>query len=84
MAKKKAVGSLKNGRDSKSKRLGLKKHTGNIVNKGNIIVRQIGMKYKEGINTKKGKDFTLYSIKNGIVCFKKKKINVINYNLLYL
>ncbi|MGX7586226.1 50S ribosomal protein L27 [Candidatus Vidania fulgoroideorum] len=78
MAKKKAVGSLKNGRDSKSKRLGIKKFGGNYVRKGNIIIRQKGTKFKPGHNTLMGKDHTIYSIKRGIVNYNKKKktINV--------
>ncbi|MGX7577340.1 50S ribosomal protein L27 [Candidatus Vidania fulgoroideorum] len=81
MAKKKAVGSLKNGRDSKSKRLGLKIGNGRYVTSGNILIRQRGLKYLPGKNTKLGKDFTIYCVTPGYVGFKKKKkktiINVI-------
>ncbi|WP_458659076.1 50S ribosomal protein L27 [Candidatus Vidania fulgoroideorum] len=73
MAKKKAVGSLKNGRDSKSKRLGLKKHEGNKVYPGVILIRQRGMKFNPGINVRIGRDFTLYSISKGLLKFKKIK-----------
>ncbi|MGX7582559.1 50S ribosomal protein L27 [Candidatus Vidania fulgoroideorum] len=80
MAKKKAVGSLKNGRDSKSKRLGLKKNHGQHVLLGEIIIRQKGLKYKPGNNTGIGKDYTIYSLKSGILNFTKglkTRINVI-------
>ncbi len=84
MAHKKAGGSSKNGRDSHSKRLGIKRFGGELVNIGNIIVKQRGTKFHAGINVKCGKDHTLYAIKKGIVEFKnkgiKKKtfINIIN------
>ncbi|MGX7582839.1 50S ribosomal protein L27 [Candidatus Vidania fulgoroideorum] len=78
MAKKKAVGSLKNGRDSTSKRLGIKKYGGNYVKSGQIIIRQRGTKFFSGCNTSMGKDHTIYSKIEGIVFFNKKKktINV--------
>ncbi|MGX7589502.1 50S ribosomal protein L27 [Candidatus Vidania fulgoroideorum] len=78
MAKKKAVGSLKNGRDSISKRLGLKKNSGSKVKIGNIILRQKGLKYKPGKNVKIGNDYTIYSIKNGYLNFKKGKKTIVN------
>ncbi|XAO72530.1 MAG: 50S ribosomal protein L27 [Candidatus Vidania fulgoroideorum] len=77
MAKKKAVGSLKNGRDSLSKRLGLKMYGGEKVFKGNIIVRQRGTKYLNGINAGIGRDFTIYSLVNGILSFSKNKSKTI-------
>ncbi len=83
MAHKKAGGSTKNGRDSHSKRLGIKHFGGEYVNAGNIIVKQRGTKFHSGINTKYGKDYTIYATKNGIVEFKnkgkknKKIINII-------
>ncbi|MGX7589221.1 50S ribosomal protein L27 [Candidatus Vidania fulgoroideorum] len=84
MAKKKAAGSLKNGRDSISKRLGIKKFDGQSVKSGNIILRQKGTKFFPGINVKIGKDYTIYSILKGVVSYNKIKnkriINVINEN----
>ncbi len=79
MAHKKAGGSTKNGRDSISKRLGIKRYGNQKVKAGNIIIKQRGTKYHAGKNVKCGKDYTLYSIKKGIVKFeikgiKKKKI----------
>lgn len=83
MAQKKGAGSTKNGRDSNSKRLGVKKFGGQKVKSGNIIIRQRGMKFKPGINVGCGKDFTLFALKNGIVKFdyknsNSKRVNVIN------
>ena len=84
MAQKKAGGSTRNGRDSNSKRLGVKKFGGEYVNPGNIIIRQNGTKYYSGDNTMIGKDYTIYSIMSGYVVFKKKGIfnkNTVNvYN----
>ncbi|MGX7582982.1 50S ribosomal protein L27 [Candidatus Vidania fulgoroideorum] len=71
MAKKKAAGSLKNGRDSKSKRLGIKVFSG-FVKSGQIIIRQRGTKIFNGKNTGLGRDHTIFSKKNGFVYFKKK------------
>jgi large subunit ribosomal protein L27 len=73
MAHKKGAGSTKNGRDSKSKRLGVKCFEGHKVLKGTIIIRQRGMSIKPGKNIGAGKDFTLYSLKEGIVKFNKKQ-----------
>ncbi len=76
-AQKKGVGSSKNGRDSISKRLGVKKHGGQEVNAGNIIVRQRGTKFRPGENVGIGKDDTLFAKADGVVTFervgKKKK-----------
>lgn len=72
MAHKKGVGSSKNGRDSHSKRLGVKKHDGQAVLAGNIIVRQRGTKIHPGNNVGKGKDDTLFALTNGIVKFERK------------
>ncbi|UOQ38068.1 LSU ribosomal protein L27p [Candidatus Vidania fulgoroideae] len=77
MAKKKAAGSVKNGRDSESKRLGIKKGNNSLVKPGDIIVRQKGNLFKSGINTKEGKDRTIFSLIKGRVFFKRRKINVI-------
>jgi len=73
MAHKKGAGSTKNGRDSNSKRLGVKCFQGHKVTIGKIIVRQRGQKIKPGKNVGIGKDFTLYSLKDGQVSFKKLK-----------
>lgn len=80
MAHKKGSGSTKNGRDSKSKRLGIKKYGGQLVKSGNILVRQRGTKIHPGVNVGIGKDDTLFSLANGIVCFakKRKKFNIVN------
>lgn len=71
MAHKKGSGSTKNGRDSNSKRLGVKKYGGEIVIAGNILVRQRGTKFKPGNNVGVGRDFTLYSLIDGKVSFEK-------------
>lgn len=73
MAHKKGVGSSDNGRDSKSKRLGVKKFGGEVAIAGNILVRQRGTKFHPGLNVGCGKDFTLYALKDGVVAFKKGK-----------
>ena len=72
MAHKKAGGSTRNGRDSESKRLGLKKTGGQIVKSGNIIVRQRGTKYHAGVNVGLGHDHTLFATSAGQVYFSKK------------
>nr|QCI07837.1 ribosomal protein L27 [Pleonosporium borreri] len=85
MAHKKGSGSTKNGRDSKSKRLGVKKYGGNKVIPGNIIIRQRGTKFIPGLNVGIGKDYTLFSLIEGIVQFesyKKKKRKVSVYTQL--
>lgn len=71
MAHKKGVGSSKNGRESHSKRLGVKKFGGQAVLAGNILIRQRGTKHHAGRNVGIGKDHTLFALKDGIVCFKK-------------
>ena len=73
MAHKKGAGSTKNGRDSTSKRLGVKCFAGHKVRAGNIIIRQRGLSYKPGLNIGVGKDFTLYALTDGLVSFKLKK-----------
>tara|TARA_Y100000768_G_scaffold381438_1_gene360094 strand:+ start:500 stop:757 length:258 start_codon:yes stop_codon:yes gene_type:complete len=75
MAHKKGVGSSKNGRESHSKRLGVKIFGGQIANAGNILVRQRGTKHKPGENVYLGKDHTLHAKIDGIVKFSKKKDN---------
>ena len=72
MAHKKGQGSVKNGRDSISKRLGLKKNDNQKVLAGNIIIRQRGTKYHPGNNVGIGKDDTLYELINGRVKFERK------------
>lgn len=81
MAHKKGSGSTKNGRDSNSKRLGVKKYGGQLVRPGNIIVCQKGNKFKLGTNVGQGKNFTIFSLVYGIVKFetsnkKNRKISV--------
>ena len=71
MASKKAGGSTKNGRDSQSKRLGVKRFGGEKVQAGTIIVRQRGTKFHLGNNVKMGRDFTIYSIIEGLVKFER-------------
>jgi large subunit ribosomal protein L27 len=73
MAHKKGVGSSKNGRESHSKRLGVKIYGGQEVIAGNIIVRQRGTKHHAGENVGMGKDHTLYALTDGVVVFKKKR-----------
>lgn len=74
MAHRKAGGSTALGRDSISKRLGVKIFGGEKINVGNIIVRQRGTKFHPGKNVKRGEDDTLFSLKDGIVKFSVKKI----------
>jgi large subunit ribosomal protein L27 len=75
MAHKKGAGSSRNGRDSESKRLGVKLFGGQIAKAGNIIVRQRGTKHNPGINVGLGKDHTLFALTDGEVEFRKKKDN---------
>ncbi|MGD9807680.1 MAG: 50S ribosomal protein L27 [Deferribacterales bacterium] len=82
MAHKKAGGSTRNGRDSNSKRLGVKKYDGEQVLAGNIIVRQRGTKFKPGVNVGIGKDDTLFALTHGFVKFqdrgsKGKFVNIV-------
>jgi large subunit ribosomal protein L27 len=72
MAHKKAGGSTRNGRDSESKRLGVKRFGGETVKAGNIIVRQRGTKFHPGVNVGCGHDHTLYAKADGIVTFETK------------
>jgi len=71
MASKKAGGSTKNGRDSQSKRLGVKRFGGEQVLPGTIIVRQRGTKFHMGNNVKMGRDYTIYSVIEGLVKFER-------------
>ena len=72
MAHKKAGGSSRNGRDSVSKRLGVKRYGGENVRAGNIIVRQRGSKFHPGLNVGMGKDYTLFATSDGQVRFETK------------
>ncbi|MGE9268236.1 MAG: 50S ribosomal protein L27 [Verrucomicrobiales bacterium] len=78
MAHKKGQGSVKNGRDSRSKRLGVKKFGGEKVIAGNILIRQRGTKWHPGVNVGMGKDHTLFALGDGQVFFDRKgrRINV--------
>lgn len=81
MAHKKGGGASRNGRDSNSQRLGVKKYAGEFVLSGNILVRQRGTRIKGGVNVDKGKDDTLFAVSDGIVVFDivqgRKRVNVI-------
>lgn len=82
MAHKKGGGSSRNGRDSQSKRLGVKKFGGERVRSGNIIVRQRGTKIKPGINVGLGKDHTIFATVDGLVKFEtvhdgRKRVSVV-------
>ncbi|MBP5502523.1 MAG: 50S ribosomal protein L27 [Bacteroidales bacterium] len=72
MAHKKGVGSSRNGRESHSKRLGVKKFGGEVVKGGNIIVRQRGTQHYPGVNVGMGKDYTLFALVDGKVQFQVK------------
>jgi len=79
MAHKKGQGSVKNGRDSVSKRLGVKKFGGQEVLAGNILIRQRGRKYLPGRNVGLGRDFTLFALESGQVQFDRggRRVNVV-------
>ncbi len=81
MAHKKGGGSSRNGRDSKSKRLGVKRYAGEHVIPGNILVRQRGTRIKPGLNVGMGRDHTLFAVAEGTVMFDitrgRKRINVL-------
>jgi len=78
MAHKKGQGSVKNGRDSNSKRRGVKKFGGESVVAGNIIIRQCGTKWHPGVNVGLGRDYTIYSLVEGNVRFDRdgRRVNV--------
>ncbi len=84
MAHKKGLGSSKNGRDSQSKRLGVKRFGGEFVKAGNIILRQRGTKYIPGSNVGLGRDYTIFSLIDGKVKFTtksgRKVVNVLPIN----
>jgi len=79
MAHKKGQGSVKNGRDSVSKRLGVKKFGGQEVLAGNILIRQRGRKFLPGRNVGLGRDFTLFALENGTVLFDRggRRVNIV-------
>jgi len=81
MAHKKGAGSTKNGRDSSSKRLGIKIYGNQFVKAGSIIVRQRGLMFKPGIGVGVGKDYTIFALKDGVTHFEPdKKTTFINVN----
>jgi large subunit ribosomal protein L27 len=79
MAHKKGQGSVRNGRDSVSKRLGVKEFGGELVTAGSIIVRQRGSKFVAGANVGTGRDWTLFALKDGHVKFDKsgRRVNIV-------
>ncbi|MFH0772235.1 MAG: 50S ribosomal protein L27 [Candidatus Omnitrophota bacterium] len=78
MAHHKGQGSTRNGRDSNSQRLGVKSYGGQLIKAGSIIVRQRGTPYKPGLNVGKGRDDTLFALKDGVVNFTKtKQVNIL-------
>ena len=82
MSHKKAGGSTALGRDSQSKRLGVKRFAGQIVRAGNILVRQRGSKIRAGQNVRTGKDYTLFTTIDGLVKFTQKKIKKFDSHLV--
>ena len=72
MAHKKGMGSSRNGRDSKSKRLGIKRFAGQFVTAGSVIVRQRGTKVRPGTNVGLGRDFTLFALVDGVVAWERR------------
>jgi large subunit ribosomal protein L27 len=73
MAHKKGLGSTRNGRESESKRLGVKRFGGEVVRAGNILVRQRGTKFWPGRNVGIGRDHTLFALIDGVVSFRERK-----------
>ena len=78
MAHKKAGGSTQLGRDSRPKYLGIKLYAGQKAQPGSILIRQRGTKFRPGENVRRGKDDTLYAIKNGVVEFQTKTVKLFN------
>lgn len=76
MAHKKGQGSVKNGRDSQSKRLGVKKYGGQAVLAGNILIRQRGTRFRAGENVGMGRDHTLFALQEGVVKFDRENRRV--------
>ncbi len=79
MAHKKGQGSSRNGRDSQSKRLGVKRYGGQLINAGTIIVRQRGSKFVAGVNVGTGRDWTLFALQTGHVKFDRagRRVNIV-------
>ena len=79
MAHKKGQGSSRNGRDSESKRRGIKKFGGESVRAGNILARQCGTKWHAGRNVGQGRDYTLFALCDGTVCFDRdgRRVNIV-------
>jgi large subunit ribosomal protein L27 len=82
MAHKKAGGSSRNGRDSNSQRLGVKRFGGEQVRAGNILVRQHGTQFHPGLNVGMGRDFTLFALIDGVVAFRqvrkdRKRVDIV-------
>jgi large subunit ribosomal protein L27 len=81
MAHKTGGGSTRNGRDSNSQRLGVKRYAGEYVLSGNVLVRQRGTKIKAGLNVMVGKDHTLFAVADGVVIFDivrgQKRVNIL-------
>ena len=81
MAHKTGGGSTRNGRDSNSQRLGVKRYAGQFVLSGNILVRQHGTRIKPGLNVRAGKDDTLFAVADGVVMFDivrgQKRVNIV-------
>lgn len=84
MAHKKGQGSSRNGRDSESKRLGVKKYGGEQVLAGNIVIRQRGTQFLAGQNIGVGKDYTLFALVNGVVQFRTRKDNRTTVDIVQL
>ena len=87
MAHKKGGGSSRNGRDSNSKRLGVKKYAGELVRSGNILVRQRGTRIKPGRNVGIGRDHTLFATSDGLVLYEtirsgRKRVNIVSFDML--
>lgn len=80
MAHKKGAGSTRNGRDSIAKRLGVKRFGGEFVKAGSILVRQRGTKFKPGLNVGRGGDDTLFALRDGIVSFRNRFIDILPTN----
>ena len=78
MAHKKGLGSSRNGRDSNAQRLGVKRYGGQLVNAGEILVRQRGTHITPGVNVGRGKDDTLFALVDGVVEFKQGVKHVVN------
>lgn len=75
MAHKKGMGSTRNGRESQSKRLGIKRFAGQAVTAGSILIRQCGTKVKPGANVGQGRDYTLFALTDGFVVYETHKGN---------